>query len=473
MSSPIRPVILCGGGGTRLWPVSRRDHPKQFHALTGELSMLQATARRVVDPARFSAPITVAAEAYRFAVGEQLMQAGIRPHAMLLEPAARNTAPAIAAAALHIAAEDPEALMLVLPSDHEIGDAEAFLAAVDLARRAAEAGHLVTFGMAPGRAETGYGYIEAGDPLDGLDGARQVARFVEKPPLAEAERMAGSGRHFWNSGMFLFPVALLLTELRRLEPALVEAVERALAAGGQDLDFCRLGESFAAAPSVAIDVALMERTARAAVVPADIAWTDVGSWTALWEIADKDAQDNVGIGDVILRDTAGVFARSEGPLVAVVGVSNVVVVATEDAILVADRDRAQEVKSVVEQLVASNRKEAGTHRTVFRPWGYYRSIHVGDRFQVKRITVHPGAKLSLQKHYHRAEHWVVVNGTALVTRDAEQIVLRENESIFLPLGCVHRLENPGRIPLNLIEVQSGPYLEEDDIVRFEDVYARA
>lgn len=472
MAKRIHPVILCGGGGTRLWPLSRRDHPKQFHVLAGETSMLQATAARVADPERFAAPITVANEAYRFAVGEQLREAGVTPSAMLLEPAARNTAPAIAAAALHLLAEDDDALLLVLPSDHVIGDEAAFLEAVDTARAAAEAGHLVTFGMQPQRAETGYGYIEAGAAPPGLDGVQRVARFVEKPPLAEAERMAASGQYFWNSGMFLLPARLFVDELRRFEPGLVETVERALDGSRRDLDFCRLHECFATAPSISVDVAVMERTDRAAVVPAAIGWTDVGSWAALWEIAAKDERSNFTSGDVILRDTEGVFARSEGPLVAVVGLSNVVVVATEDAILVADRDRAQEVKGVVDQLVASNRKEAGAHRTVFRPWGYYRSIHVGDRFQVKRITVHPGAKLSLQKHFHRAEHWVVVNGTALVTRDAEEIILRENESVFLPLGCVHRLENPGKIPLNLIEVQSGAYLEEDDIVRFEDVYQR-
>lgn len=472
MANLLHPVILCGGGGTRLWPLSRRDFPKQFHVLDGDRSMLQATAARVADPERFAPPVTVANEAYRFAVGEQLREAGIAPAAMLLEPAARNTAPAIAAAALLVARSDPDALLLVLPSDHVIGDEPAFLEAVEAARRTAEAGYLVTFGMRPQHAETGYGYIEAGAPIAGCPGARGVARFVEKPPLAEAERMAASGRHFWNSGMFVLPVALLLEELRRHEPAVVEAAEQALDASGRDLDFVRLGESFATAPAIAIDVAVMERTDRAAVIPADIGWTDVGSWAALWDISAKDERGNSTFGDVVLRDTENAFVRSDGPLVAVIGLSNVVVVATEDAILVTDRDRAQEVKGIVDHLVASNRKEASAQRTVFRPWGFYRSVHVGDRFQVKRITVHPGAKLSLQKHFHRAEHWVVVNGTALVTRDSDEIILRENESVFLPLGCVHRLENPGKIPLNLIEVQSGSYLEEDDIVRFEDVYQR-
>lgn len=473
MSNLIQPVILCGGGGTRLWPLSRRDHPKQFHALTGELTMLQATVRRVTDPTRFAAPIVVTSEAYRFAVGEQLREIGVEPAVLLLEPQPRNTAPAIAVAALHAVEKNPDAMLLVLPSDHVIGDLEAFRSATAVAHAAAGRGHFVTFGMRPERAETGYGYIETGAALDGVPGAARVAAFVEKPPREQAEIYGASGRHFWNSGMFLFPAAALIEELERLEPGLVEACRRAAEAGSTDLDFCRLGAAFSSAPSVSIDVALMERTDRAAVVPADIGWTDVGSWAALWEVAEKDDKSNVTFGDVILRDATGTLVRSEGPLVAVVGLDNVVVVATEDAILVTHRDRAQEVKGVVDALVAANRPEAGSHRTVFRPWGYYRSLHVGDRFQVKRITVHPGQKLSLQKHFHRAEHWVVVNGTALVTRDAEEIMLRENESIFLPLGCVHRLENPGRIPLNLIEVQSGPYLGEDDIVRFEDVYQRA
>jgi mannose-1-phosphate guanylyltransferase/mannose-1-phosphate guanylyltransferase/mannose-6-phosphate isomerase len=355
-----------------------------------------------------------------------------------------------------------------------VTDLPALHAALDQAAAAARAGRIVTFGMKPTSAETGYGYIEAGDALPDLPGVQAIARFVEKPNAERAAQFASDGRHLWNSGMFVATASALLAELERHEPALLASIRASVAGASRDMDFVRLAATpFAAAPSISIDYAVMERTQQAAVVPANIGWSDIGSWAALWEIGDKDAAGNVTQGPVELVDSRNCLVRSEGVLAGVVGLENAVVVVTDDAVLAMHRDHAQNVKTLVEQLRARGRKEATEHRRAYRPWGHYEGLILGDRFQVKKIQVRPGAKLSLQKHFHRAEHWVVVSGTAIVRRDAEEIMLRENESVYLPLGCVHRMENPGIIPLVLIEVQSGSYLGEDDIVRYEDTYGRA
>ena len=470
----IHPVLLSGGAGVRLWPMSRERFPKQLLNLTSDRSMIQETALRVADPARFAPPLVICNEEHRFVIAEQLREAAIAPAGIMLEPVGRNTAAAVAVAALRIAASEPEALMLVLPADHLIRDVPAFRAVVDVAARAAEAGHLVTFGIKPTAPETGYGYIRSGAEMPGLAGAFEVAAFVEKPSRAKAQHYIDSGDHFWNSGMFLFPVAKVLAELERFEPLVLEACRRAIAGAVADLDFQRLeAVSFRASPSTSIDYAVMERTEGAVVVPADIGWTDVGAWSALWEVGAKDGDGNVRIGDVLSHDSRNCYIRSEGALIAALGIEDLIVVATDDVVMVAARDRVAEIKTLVEELKRQGRAEPVSHRKVHRPWGFYQSIHAGDRFQVKRLTVNPGAQLSLQLHYHRAEHWVVVNGTALVTRGEEQLLLRENESVFIPLGTAHRLENPGRVPLNLIEVQSGAYLGEDDIVRLGDTYGRS
>ncbi|MGR0185213.1 mannose-1-phosphate guanylyltransferase/mannose-6-phosphate isomerase [Azospirillum aestuarii] len=474
-NSRIHPVILSGGAGVRLWPMSREQYPKQFLPLCSERSMLQDTAGRVSDAARFADPLIVCNQEHRFVIAEQMRQAGRGAARIVLEPVGRNTAPAAAIAALIVAEQDPDGQILLLPADHAIQDQGAFLQAIATASAAASAGLLTTFGIVPTAPETGYGYIRRGEAAEGHDGAFRVAAFVEKPPREQAERYLAEKDFFWNSGMFLLPVRQYLAELERWAPAVLEACRAALARGRSDLDFFRLDEeAFAASPNISIDYAVMERTEAAAVVPCSIGWTDVGAWSALWEIGEKDQGGNVCHGDAVAWDSRGCYVRSEdGALVALLGMEDTVVVATEDAILVAAKDRAQDIKPLVEHLKTQGRSEPLLHRRVHRPWGFYQSLHAGDRFQVKRLTVAPGARLSLQKHYHRAEHWVVVNGTALVTRGDEQILLRENESVYIPLGSPHRLENPGKVPLNLIEVQSGSYLGEDDIVRFDDHYGRS
>ena len=392
----------------------------------------------------------------------------------MLEPVGRNSAPAITAAALLVADTAPDAVLWMMAADAAIQDVAALHTALDIAVRAARAGRFVTFGMRPTAPETGYGYIEVGGPLAGLPGAHEVARFVEKPDAATAATLVASGRHLWNSGMFVFTAATLLAEMERHAPEVLAAVRAAVAASTRDLDFTRLApEAFAACPGISLDYAVAERTGLGAVVAAAIGWSDVGSWNALWDLGAKDAAGNVAIGDVLLEGATDCYVRSDGMATAVVGLNDVVVVVTEDAVLAMHRDRAQEVKKVVDRLRAAGRHEAVAHNRVYRPWGFYETLILGDRFEVKRIVVPPGQKLSLQKHFHRAEHWVVVDGSALVMRDNETVLLRENESIYLPLGCVHRLENPGRIPLTLIEVQSGSYLGEDDIVRIEDTYGRS
>jgi mannose-1-phosphate guanylyltransferase/mannose-6-phosphate isomerase len=468
----IVPVILSGGSGTRLWPVSRGSFPKQLWPLVSARTMMQETALRALSSA-FAPPIVVCNEEHRFLIAEQLRAAGIRDARIVLEPVGRNSAPAIAAAAALVAEDDPDAVLWMMPADHSIGDDAALQAALRVAAEAARAGYLVTFGMKPTAPETAYGYIELGDPIPGADGVYRVARFLEKPDAETAARFVAGGRHLWNSGMFVFTARTLLEELDRHAPDVLPAVCQAVADRQADLDFIRLGvEAFAACPSISLDYAVAERTLRAAVVPADLGWSDVGSWSALWELGAKDAAGNVALGDVVLEGAENCYVRSDGMLAAVVGLKDAVVVVTEDAVLAMHRGDAQDVKKIVERLKAAGRSEAVAHNRSYRPWGYYESLIQGDRFQVKRIVVTPGRQLSLQSHFHRAEHWVVVNGTARVTRDNETLIVRENESVYLPLGCVHRLENPGKIPLTLIEVQSGAYLGEDDIVRLHDTYGR-
>ncbi|HDS1125153.1 TPA: mannose-1-phosphate guanylyltransferase/mannose-6-phosphate isomerase [Stenotrophomonas maltophilia] len=465
---PIVPVILSGGSGTRLWPLSREAYPKQFLPLVGEDTMLQATWKRVAVIAG-AAPIVVANQEHRFMAAEQLRECNVRPQALILEPIGRNTAPAIAIAALQVLAENDDALLLVLPSDHVVRNEKAFHAAVAQAANAADAGKLVTFGIVPTAPETGYGYIKAGPG----EGARAVERFVEKPDLATAEGYVSSGEYFWNSGMFLFKASRYLQELERLQPAILVACRSALDKAARDTDFVRLdADAFAASPSDSIDYAVMEKTSDAAVVAMDAGWNDVGSWSALWDVSDKDADGNACHGDVIALDCRNSYAYGNR-LIAMVGLEDVVVVETDDAVFVGHKDRVQDVKSIVAQIKRDGRSEAAAHRKVYRPWGAYDSIDNGARFQVKRITVKPGATLSLQMHHHRAEHWIVVSGTAEVTRGEDVILLSENQSTYIPLGVTHRLKNPGKLPLELIEVQSGSYLGEDDIVRFEDQYGRA
>lgn len=462
------PVILSGGSGTRLWPLSREAFPKQFLALVGERSMLQDTWARVA-PLATAAPVVVANEEHRFMVAEQLRESGCEGATILLEPAARNTAPAIAVAALEAMREGADPMLLVLPSDHVITDAAAFRAAVTAAAGAAEQGALVTFGIIPTGPETGYGYVRA----EAGEGVRRVLQFVEKPDAATAQGYVASGDYFWNSGMFLFRASAFLAELEAHQPAMLAACRDALAKARRDEDFVRLDKAaFSASPSDSIDYAVMEKTAAAAILPIHVGWNDVGSWSALWEVAEQDGDGNAHHGDVIAQDCRNTLAWGDGRLLALLGLEDVVVVDTADAVLVAHKDKVQEVKGIVGQLKQGGRSEPTWHRKVYRPWGHYDSIDMGERFQVKRISVKPGAQLSLQMHHHRAEHWIVVSGTGRVTRGDETIMLSENQSTYIPLGVKHRLENPGVVPLELIEVQSGSYLGEDDIVRFEDVYGR-
>ncbi|HDS1581879.1 TPA: mannose-1-phosphate guanylyltransferase/mannose-6-phosphate isomerase [Stenotrophomonas maltophilia] len=466
--SSIQPVILSGGSGTRLWPLSREAYPKQFLPLAGELTMLQATWQRIA-PLAARGPLVIANEEHRFVAAEQLQQVGAEPAAIILEPVGRNTAPAIAVAALEATREGADALLLVLPSDHVITDEAAFRSAVQAAAGAAEAGKLVTFGIVPTGPETGYGYIKAADG----QGLRAVERFVEKPDLDTATGYVASGQYYWNSGMFLFKASRYLQELECFQPAMLAGSRQAWQQARRDADFTRLDkDAFTAVPSDSIDYAVMEKTADAVVIPLDAGWNDVGSWTALRDVSQQDGDGNAHQGDVIAIDCRNTYAYAQR-LVALVGLDDVIVVETDDAVLVGKADRMQEVKTVVAQLKAEGRSEATWHRKVYRPWGAYDSIDNGERFQVKRITVKPGGTLSLQMHHHRAEHWIVVSGTAEVTRGNEVILLSENQSTYIPLGVTHRLRNPGKLPLELIEVQSGSYLGEDDIVRFEDTYGRS
>jgi mannose-1-phosphate guanylyltransferase/mannose-6-phosphate isomerase len=468
------PVILSGGSGSRLWPLSRTLLPKQFLPLVSDKTMLQETALRLRGAADMQGPIVICHVEHRFLVAEQMREIGVAPHSIVLEPEGRNTAPAVAVAALMACAGDAEAVLLVLPADHLIRDAKAFVADAQRAHALARAGRLVTFGIRPSSPATGYGYIRRGAPHDGHNETYAVAQFVEKPDATKAREFLQSGDFFWNSGMFVLPAKRYLEELGRYRPEILAESREALDRASRDLEFCRLeAAAFQQCPSDSIDYAVMEKTAHASVVAATFDWNDIGSWSSLWEAGAKDQTGNIVRGDVYLDDAQDCYVRSEKRLVAAVGVKDLVIVETDDAVLVAHKDAAQNVKNAVESLKARKRDEHFSHRRVYRPWGYYESLDDGDRFQVKRIMVKPGHKLSLQMHHHRAEHWIVVSGTARVTRDEEVVLLSENQSTYIPLGARHRLENPGKVPLYLIEVQSGSYLGEDDIVRFVDDYQRA
>ncbi len=466
MTLQITPVVLSGGSGTRLWPLSRELYPKQLLKLVGTHTMLQDTVLRLagLDAAP---PVVVCNESHRFLVAEQLRQLGLKARAIVLEPVGRNTAPAIALAAY---AADPGALLLVLPADHVSRDAPAFQDALRRALPAAEAGRLVTFGIVPDAPETGYGYIRRG-AADGE--VFRIAQFVEKPDLARAQGFLASGEYYWNSGMFLFKASRYIEELQKYAPDIAAAALAGQQHSQPDLDFTRIDKAaFEACRSESIDYAVMEKTADAVVVPLDAGWSDVGSWAALYDASPADADGNVLLGDVVVEDTEGCLLHAESRLVTAVGLRDHIVVETKDAVLVAPKDRVQDVKKLVARLKAEGRYEHSLHREVFRPWGSYDSIDNGDRFQVKRLTIKPGAVLSLQLHHHRAEHWIVVAGTAQITRGEEVFLLEENQSTYIPLGVKHRIQNPGKIPLHVIEVQSGTYLGEDDIVRFEDQYGR-
>lgn len=465
------PLVLAGGTGSRLWPLSRQLNPKQFIALADDhLTMLQQTVSRLKD-LNVGAPVIICNEEHRFLAAEQLRLAGQDDARIILEPMGRNTAPAIALAALQAVAEGEDGMLLVLAADHLIGDAAAFRDTVSQALPLAEAGKLVTFGIVPAKAETGYGYIQKGEALD--NGGFVVECFVEKPDYATAQSYLKSGDYLWNSGMFLFKASRYLEELECFRPDILRACREALEGAGEDLHFTRIDrEAFAACPEESVDYAVMEKASSAAVVPLDAGWSDIGSWSALWEVSSKDESRNAVSGDVIQQNSSGCLVRADHRLVATVGVEDLVVVETKDAVLVAHKDRVQDVKKVVAQIEADGRHEHLNHREVYRPWGVYDSIDNGHRYQVKRITVRPGAKLSVQMHHHRAEHWVVVSGTAKVTNGEKTYLVTENQSTYIPIGQVHTLENPGVIDLELIEVQSGSYLGEDDIVRFEDRYGR-
>jgi mannose-1-phosphate guanylyltransferase/mannose-6-phosphate isomerase len=471
-NSPLIPVILCGGSGTRLWPLSRETYPKQFLRLLGKNSLLQQTMLRLKGIEEMEAPVLVCNESSRFVAAEQLREIGIDDAQILLEPMRRNTAPAIASAALHALSQHDDPMLLVLPSDHVIKDHDAFCTAIHYARQAATDGDLVTFGIKPTGPETGYGYIRAASTEK--KSAQPVLEFVEKPNRATAEQYIASGSYYWNSGMFLFRASRYIEELTRYQPEIVEACRNAVSLAKKDFDFIRLDtQAYAASPDNAIDYAVMERTDRASMIPLSANWSDIGSWASVWEVADKDADNNARQGDVMLQDCENCLVHGTTRLVTAVGLKNVAIIETADAVLVMDAEHAQNTKKLVAELLETRRTEATQHREIFRPWGSYDSIGNGQRFQVKRITVKQGAKLSLQMHHHRAEHWVVVCGTAKITNGDKEYLLTENQSTYIPVGVVHSLENPGKVPLELIEIQSGGYLGEDDIVRLQDRYGRA
>jgi mannose-1-phosphate guanylyltransferase/mannose-6-phosphate isomerase len=479
LDAPLTPVILAGGAGTRLWPLSREQYPKQLIDLLGTDTLLQATVRRTVGlaaPYTMAAPLVVCAQEHGAATVQQLRGCGMEA-SFILEPTRRNTAPALTLAAATLTAGGKDAVMVAMPADHAIADVAAFQRAIAAGAAHAQAGAVVTLGVPPTRPDTGFGYIRLGEALG--EGAHRVARFVEKPPLEQAIRYATSGEYWWNCGIFIVSARVWLSLVNALQPSMFEACMAACEGGAREGTFFRPdAQAFAQGPSESIDYAIMERLVAeeltpAVVVPLDAGWSDLGSWDAVWEALEKDADGNVAKGRVVFEGSSSSFAHAQGRLVACVGVNDIVVVETDDAVLVADRAHVQDVKALVTRMKAQAAPEADAHRKVQRPWGYYDSIDRGERFQVKRIVVQPGCRLSLQMHHHRAEHWVVVRGTALVTRGNEQFLVSENESTYIPLGVHHRLENPGKFPLEIIEIQSGAYLGEDDIVRFEDTYGRA
>jgi mannose-1-phosphate guanylyltransferase/mannose-6-phosphate isomerase len=471
MPSTIIPVIMCGGAGTRLWPVSRESMPKQFVPLIGQGSTFQQVVARISDPELFARPIVITNAEFRFVVAEQLRECGISAD-IVLEPSRRDSGPAVAVATVLASERDPEALVLVLAADHVIRKLADFRDACQCAAQTAALGRIVTFGIYPTYAATNYGYIRVGAPLNGAF-VHGVEAFVEKPDAETAAKYVAD-HYLWNSGNFLFSAATMWGEIERLEPLIAETAKASVATSTRDLEFLRLApEPFARAPKKSIDYAVMERTRRAAVVPADLGWSDIGSWSTVWDILDHDAAGNATDGPVVLSDTRNSLVRSEeSMLTAVVGLDDVIVISTADAVLVTNRAKAEDVKGLVERLKAQNYRAATEHRRIYRPWGYYQDVDIASRYRVKRIMVKPGSKLSLQKHFHRSEHWVVVQGTAEVTVQNEVRLVHENESIYIPIGSVHRLANPGKIPLELIEVQVGSYLGEDDIVRLDDVYGR-
>jgi mannose-1-phosphate guanylyltransferase/mannose-6-phosphate isomerase len=469
----IIPVILSGGSGTRLWPLSRALYPKQLLSLAGEKTMLQETVLRLASTDDIGPVYCICNESHRFLVAEQLHEIETNIGEIILEPKGRNTAPAAAIAAMLVTEKHPGAIMLILPADHVILDSAAFALAVAAGKSAAEEGELVTFGIVPASPETGYGYIRASVDREGGKGVYPVAEFVEKPDRETAEKYLASGDYFWNSGIFLFKAESYLLELETYAPAIVAACREALGKAVADLDFLRLdSEAFCASPSDSIDYAVMEKTTKAALVPLDAGWNDVGAWSALWDVQERDDAGNVKRGDVLVHDVKNCYIHATSRLVTAVGLDGHIIVETADAVLVASRECVQDVKVLVEELKRRERDEVEIHRRVCRPWGTYETVDFSERFKVKRITVNPGAALSLQKHHHRAEHWIVVRGTATVTIGEKQITLCEDQSTYIPVGQFHRLENTGTTPLELIEVQSGSYLGEDDIVRVEDRYGR-
>ncbi len=467
----LHPVLLCGGYGTRLWPLSRTALPKQFLPLLSGHSLLQDTLKRLVGIPEQTAPLILCNHDHRFLVADQLLEVGIKPAALLIEPQARNTAPAVAVAAFQALKHDADAQLLVLSSDHAIADVAAFHEAIATGRRAASEGYLTSIGVVPSKPETGYGYIECGEKM--ASGASKVARFVEKPDAERAAQFIQNPNFLWNSGTFIFGAAQFLEELQKFAPDVYLAAQKSLEMAHADLDFLRVDEaSFASAPAISVDYAVMEHTDRAAVVPVEMGWSDVGSYASLWEIEPKDANGNAARGETAIFDAKNCYVHAEKQLVALLGVEDLVVVATPDAILVTKKERSQDVKAIVDELRRQGRTEHEVHTKVFRPWGWYEGVDRGERFQVKQLVVKPGQKSSMQIHHHRSEHWIVVKGTAEVTLSGEKKLLSEDESIYIPLGAPHRIFNPGRIPMHFIEVQSGSYLEEDDIVRIDDEYGR-
>lgn len=466
------PVILSGGSGSRLWPISRKSFPKQFWPLLSDNTLLQETALRGTELG-LASPMVVCSNEHRFIISEQLREININDAQVVLEPVGRNSAAAIAVAAFRSVENDPDAIIWIMTADAAIQGKEQLQTALSSAVQAASKGYIATFGISPTKPETGYGYIKCGEPLKGVSNVYHVKKFIEKPDTEHAKKLVSDERFFWNSGMFVARAYIILQEIQKFAPKVYAAALDAVKNSKTDYDFIRLSPGFSSSPDISIDYAVIEHTKLATVIPSSFKWSDIGSWDTLWELSPKDNKGNATYGDVFLNDTANCYIRSNDVLTSVIGVKDLTIIATKDAMMISHRDRTQDVKKIVTQLTAAGRSEAGSHHRMYRPWGFHESLFQGERFQVKRIHVDPGQKISLQKHFHRAEHWVVVAGTALVVRDENEIIVRENESVYLPLGSVHRLENPGKIPLTLIEVQSGPYLGEDDIVRFEDMYSRA